>query len=82
MAHEHIEGRAEIRHGAFNEARANRTISIAVAVGLLMLAFFGAIVVRYGRRLDTTELVEQATGAPLAIEPFLRYVAPLARASA
>ncbi len=33
---------------------------------------------RFGRRLDTTELVEQATGRPLGIEPFLRYVAPLA----
>jgi len=33
---------------------------------------------RYGRRLDTRELVEQATGAPLSVEPFLRYVAPLA----
>jgi carboxypeptidase Taq len=33
---------------------------------------------RYGRRRDTIELVEAATGAPLGIEPFLRYVAPLA----
>ncbi len=33
---------------------------------------------RYGRRLDTLPLVESATGAPLAVEPFLRYVAPLA----
>ncbi len=35
---------------------------------------------RYGRRLDTLPLVERATGQPLAVEPFLRYVAPLAGA--
>jgi carboxypeptidase Taq len=45
-------------------------------------AWLGEHVHRYGRRLDTTELIEQATGASLAIEPFLRYVAPLAQASA
>ena len=33
---------------------------------------------RYGRRLDTRELVEQATGRPLEVEPFLRSVAQLA----
>ncbi len=33
---------------------------------------------RHGRRLDTLALVEQATGRGLEIEPFLRYVAPLA----
>src|SRR5271154_5209157 len=33
---------------------------------------------RYGRRLDTLPLIEQATGRTLAIEPFLRYVSPLA----
>jgi carboxypeptidase Taq len=33
---------------------------------------------RHGRRLDTIPLVEQATGAGLQVEPFLRYVAPLA----
>jgi carboxypeptidase Taq len=33
---------------------------------------------RCGRRLDTMPLVEQATGRALEIEPFLRYVAPLA----
>ncbi len=33
---------------------------------------------RFGRRLDTTALVEHATGRALEIEPFLRYVAPLA----
>jgi carboxypeptidase Taq len=32
----------------------------------------------YGRRLDTIPLLEQATGRALEIEPFLRYVAPLA----
>jgi len=33
---------------------------------------------RYGRRLDTAELVEQATGSAIVVEPFLRYLAPLA----
>jgi carboxypeptidase Taq len=33
---------------------------------------------RHGRRLDTLALLEQATGRTLEIEPFLRYVAPLA----
>ena len=33
---------------------------------------------RHGRRVDTLPLVEQATGAPLGIKPFLRYVASLA----
>jgi carboxypeptidase Taq len=33
---------------------------------------------RWGRRLDTIPLVEQATGRAIEIEPFLRYVEPLA----
>jgi carboxypeptidase Taq len=33
---------------------------------------------RHGRRLDTTALVERSTGRDLEIEPFLRYVSPLA----
>ena len=33
---------------------------------------------RHGRRIDTMPLVEQATGQALGIEPFVRYVAPLA----
>jgi carboxypeptidase Taq len=33
---------------------------------------------RYGRRIDTLPLVERATGKPLEVEPFVRYVAPLA----
>jgi carboxypeptidase Taq len=33
---------------------------------------------RHGRRLDTLPLVQRATGRELSIEPFLRYVAPLA----
>jgi carboxypeptidase Taq len=33
---------------------------------------------RHGRRLDTAELVVSATGESLQVEPFLRYVAPLA----
>jgi carboxypeptidase Taq len=32
----------------------------------------------HGRRLDTVPLVEHATGRALEIEPFLRYVSPLA----
>jgi len=35
---------------------------------------------RHGRRLDTLPLVEQATGRTIEVEPFLRYVAPLAGA--
>lgn len=34
---------------------------------------------RYGRRLDTLELVERSTGRKLEVEPFLRYVAQLAQ---
>ena len=33
---------------------------------------------RHGRRLDTMPLVERATGRGLEIDPFLRYVGPLA----
>jgi Zn-dependent M32 family carboxypeptidase len=33
---------------------------------------------RHGRRLDTAALVEQSTGRALEVEPFLRYVTPLA----
>jgi carboxypeptidase Taq len=33
---------------------------------------------RYGRRLDTMPLIERASGRALEIEPFLRYVTPLA----
>jgi carboxypeptidase Taq len=40
--------------------------------------WLGEHVHRHGRRLDTLELVEQATGRGLEIEPFLRYVTPLA----
>ena len=41
--------------------------------------WLGERVHRYGRRLDTGELVRHATGRALEIEPFVRYVAPLAR---
>ena len=41
-------------------------------------AWLGENVHRYGRRLDTNELIERATGRALDVEPFLRYVAPLA----
>ncbi len=40
--------------------------------------WLGERVHRFGRRLDTVPLVEHATGRALEIEPFLRYVAPLA----
>jgi carboxypeptidase Taq len=40
--------------------------------------WLGERVHRFGRRLDTMPLVVQATGRELEIEPFLRYVAPLA----
>jgi carboxypeptidase Taq len=33
---------------------------------------------RFGRRVDTLPLVQRATGAPLAADAFVRYVAPLA----
>jgi carboxypeptidase Taq len=41
--------------------------------------WLGEHVHRHGRRLDTMPLVRQATGRDLEIEPFLRYVEPLAR---
>jgi carboxypeptidase Taq len=40
--------------------------------------WLGAHVHRYGRTLDTIPLLERATGSGLQIEPFLRYVTPLA----
>jgi carboxypeptidase Taq len=40
--------------------------------------WLGEHVHRHGRRLDTIPLVERATGTGLEIDPFLRYVAPLA----
>jgi carboxypeptidase Taq len=41
-------------------------------------SWLGENVHRYGRRLDTIPLLEQATGRGLEIGPFLRYVSPLA----
>jgi carboxypeptidase Taq len=41
--------------------------------------WLGEHVHRHGRRLDTMPLVRQATGRDLEIEPFLRYVKPLAQ---
>jgi carboxypeptidase Taq len=38
--------------------------------------WLGEHVHRHGRRLDTVALIEQATGRPLQIDPFLRYAAP------
>jgi carboxypeptidase Taq len=40
--------------------------------------WLGDRVHRHGRRLDTIPLLEQITGHGIQIEPFLRYVAPLA----
>ncbi|HSZ06819.1 MAG TPA: carboxypeptidase M32 [Solirubrobacteraceae bacterium] len=40
--------------------------------------WLGEHVHRHGRRLDTIPLLERATGQALEIDPFLRYVAPLA----
>jgi carboxypeptidase Taq len=45
-------------------------------------AWLGERVHRYGRRLDTLPLVEQASGEPLQAAPFLRYVSPLAGVAA
>ncbi|HUB74739.1 MAG TPA: carboxypeptidase M32 [Solirubrobacteraceae bacterium] len=42
--------------------------------------WLGERVHRHGRRLDTMPLVERASGRALAVDPFLRYVAPLAGA--
>jgi carboxypeptidase Taq len=39
--------------------------------------WLGERVHRYGRRLDTEPLVEQATGRGIEVEPFLRHVTPL-----
>jgi carboxypeptidase Taq len=41
-------------------------------------AWLGEHVHRFGRRVDTLALVEQATGRPLAVDSFIRYVTPLA----
>jgi len=41
-------------------------------------SWLGERVHRHGRRLDTMELVQQATDRPLGIDAFLRYVSPLA----
>ena len=49
-----------------DEARATGR-SLAVAVGLVLLAFFGAIVVRYGRRLDAARAAEVGRLAEMAI---------------
>jgi len=40
--------------------------------------WLGEHVHRHGRRLDTIPLIESATGRGLEIDPFLRYVTPLA----
>jgi len=44
----------------------------------LIQEWLGERVHRHGRRLDTLPLVESATGTSLDVEPFVRYVAPLA----
>jgi diguanylate cyclase (GGDEF)-like protein len=50
-----------------DEVRANRAIGIAVVLALLMVAFFGAIVVRYGRRLDAAVHAEVERLAEMTI---------------
>jgi diguanylate cyclase (GGDEF)-like protein len=50
-----------------DEARANRTVSIAVGLGLALLALFAAIVVRFGRRLDAARAAEVARLAEMTI---------------
>ena len=47
--------------------RANRAIAIAVLLALLLVAFFGAVVVRYGRRLDAAVAAEVERLAEMAI---------------
>jgi diguanylate cyclase (GGDEF)-like protein len=63
-------GAAALRQSAAlraDEARANRTVSIAVGLGLLLLALFAFIVVRFGRRLDAARAAEVARLAEMAI---------------
>jgi diguanylate cyclase (GGDEF)-like protein len=55
---------AALRH---DEVRANRTIAIGVGIALLLVAFFGAIVVRYGRRIDAAVAAEVERLAEMAI---------------
>ena len=55
---------AALRH---DEVRANRTIAIGVAIALLLVAFFGAVVVRYGRRIDAAVAAEVERLAEMAI---------------
>ncbi|HEX5898407.1 MAG TPA: HD domain-containing phosphohydrolase, partial [Solirubrobacteraceae bacterium] len=50
-----------------DEVRANRTIAMAVGLALLLVAFFGAVVVRYGRRLDAGVAAEVERLAEMAI---------------
>ena len=47
--------------------RANRAIAIAVFLALLLVGFFGAVVVRYGRRLDAAVAAEVERLAEMAI---------------
>jgi diguanylate cyclase (GGDEF)-like protein len=50
-----------------DEGRAGLTISIAVALGILLLALYAVIVVRYGRRLDAARAAEVERLAEMAI---------------
>jgi diguanylate cyclase (GGDEF)-like protein len=50
-----------------DEARAGLTISIAVVLGIVLLALYAAIVVRYGRRLDAARAAEVDRLAEMAI---------------
>jgi diguanylate cyclase (GGDEF)-like protein len=50
-----------------DEVRANRTIAMGVLLALLLVGFFGAVVVRYGRRLDAAVEAEVERLAEMAI---------------
>jgi diguanylate cyclase (GGDEF)-like protein len=50
-----------------DEVRANRTIAIGVAIALLLVALFAAVVVRYGRRIDAAVAAEVERLAEMAI---------------
>lgn len=65
---------------AMEAAIGSREDDLRAGVVAPIQEWLGEHVHRHGRRLDTTELIGQATGRELEIEPFLRYVRPLAEA--
>jgi diguanylate cyclase (GGDEF)-like protein len=50
-----------------DEVRANRAVSIAVAVGIVLLGLFTVVIVRNGRRLDAARAAEVERLAEMAI---------------